>query len=167
MNIAILGSSKITFEIIKSIYALREISNFKLVLILGDSSIMSQSQILYPNTQFVVSTNRSEKIILERIRKLKVNLIVSVKHKFIFSKEFLDIVKQPVYNIHNAKLPDYKGHNTISFDILNNEKYHFTTLHIIDEKIEAGFVILEKSVNINNDDTALSLFEKTVILCKA
>lgn len=160
-KVAILGESAITNKVIESFYSIdqREFSNrFELKIIVSNPSLKKHFRTRCPNCHFISNKNRNERLILSSISDYGINLIVSVQHRWILSNNFLKNVNQPVYNIHNAKLPKYKGHNTIAFEILNNEKYHFTTLHIVDEKIDAGFVVLEKCVLINKEINGSTLF---------
>ena len=58
---------------------------------------------------------------------------MSIQYPYKISSEIIKIMRGNIFNIHNAKLPDYRGHNCLSGEILNNEKIHFTTFHKITE----------------------------------
>ena len=53
-----------------------------------------------------------------------------------------------IYNLHNAKLPEYRDHNTISHEILNEEKFHYSTIHKIDKNIDIGIICAEDKILI-------------------
>ena len=54
---------------------------------------------------------------------------------------------QKIINLHNAKLPDYRGHNSISHEILNGETKHTTTIHKIAKEVDRGEILLEKEID--------------------
>ena len=52
-------------------------------------------------------------------------------------------MKNQIYNLHNAKLPEYRGHNDL-YEIINKEKYHYSTIHKINSKIDLEIVYEDK-----------------------
>ena len=78
----------------------------------------------------------------------------------ILSKEFIKSFKGKILNIHPSLLPKYKGLNTYQRAISNKEKYSGCTVHFVNSKLDAGKIILQKKVRINNNDTAKSLAKK-------
>lgn len=65
-----------------------------------------------------------------------------------------------LYNIHFSKLPAYKGVYTSAWPILNGERETGVTLHRIDEGIDTGGVIAQRSFNLADNETARSLYYK-------
>ena len=73
-----------------------------------------------PSTMhFIDNDKKNEEEILWLIKTKKVNTIVSVQHPWILSSEILDKVKGNAYNLHLAKLPEYRGFNSFTHAILN------------------------------------------------
>ena len=66
-----------------------------------------------------------------------------------FIKKFSKII----LNIHPSLLPKYKGLNTHFKAIKNKDKYSGATVHIVDEKLDSGQIILQKKVKILKSDT--------------
>lgn len=60
-------------------------------------------------------------------------------------------------NYHNSLLPKYAGLNATSWAILNNEKEHGITWHVIDEVIDQGDILIQNNFPIEKSDTALTL----------
>ena len=106
--------------------------------------------------------NRQESNIKKLIIQGKPKFIVSVQYPWILSKEIINLLDGRVINLHNAKLPSYRGHNTISHEILNNENTHTSTLHWISEEVDRGLIVMEKTFSIEKGDTAYSLWSKSV-----
>ena len=111
---------------------------------------------------FISNAGRNEDQILEAVNSLEIEILISVQHKWILGEEVISAVSGKAFNLHNAKLPDYKGHNTVSFAILNDEKEYAVTIHWIAPEVDSGDLVLESSVEVDPSDTARSLYQKTL-----
>ena len=60
-------------------------------------------------------------------------------------------------NVHPALLPEYKGYHPVPYVILNEEKVHGITAHLINEEVDAGDIIQKESFPINTFSTLRSL----------
>jgi methionyl-tRNA formyltransferase len=109
---------------------------------------------------FIDNEKRNTESLLRVISEKNVNFIISIQHPWILSKEILESVNYQALNLHMAKIPDYKGWNTFSHAILNQEKEYGVTLHWIAEEVDMGCIALESSFLVEPDETALSLYEK-------
>lgn len=99
---------------------------------------------------------------MSAIEKFRIDAIISVQHPWILSDKIIKAVDSLAFNLHNAKLPDYKGHNSISHAILNNEKFYTTTIHWLISHVDMGDIIFENVIPINTDETAYSLYLRTL-----
>jgi len=99
---------------------------------------------------------------LRSIRSDRIDLLISVQHPWILSKRVLEAVRYRAFNLHNAKLPDYKGYNSISHAILNGETSYTTTIHWMAPKVDSGDLAYEEELPITRWETSLSLYRKTV-----
>ena len=66
-----------------------------------------------------------------------------------------------VINIHPSLLPKFKGLNTFARVLKNNEKKTGCTVHIVNEKLDSGNIIVKKSFFIESNDDEESLKKKT------
>jgi methionyl-tRNA formyltransferase len=71
--------------------------------------------------------------------------------------ELLAVFPNGVVNLHNAKLPTYRGANVLQWTIINGEEKTAATLHYLDQGIDTGPIVAEIEVPIDPSDTALSL----------
>ena len=71
----------------------------------------------------------------------------------ILSKKFIKKFNGKILNIHPSLLPKYKGLNTHSRAIANNEKFSGCTVHFVNSKLDSGRIILQKKVRIYKKDT--------------
>ena len=104
-----------------------------------------------------------EKKILSHLKKNKIDLICLAGFMKILSKNFITNFKGKILNIHPSLLPKFKGLNTHSRAIKNNEKFSGCTVHYVNSKLDSGKIILQKKVKITKNDTPDSLAKKILI----
>ena len=111
---------------------------------------------------FISNKKRNEDAIADIVKGNKVDFLISVQHPWIFSKDLLDKVDNRAFNLHNAKLPEYQGFNSISHAILNGDTTYTTTIHWIVPIVDSGPIAFEETIDIDKKDTAKMLYDKTV-----
>ncbi len=102
-----------------------------------------------------------ENLILKKIKQYKISLICLAGYMKVISKKFIKRYKKKIINIHPSLLPKFKGLNTFEKVLKNNERKTGCTVHYVDEKIDNGKIILQKSFFINKDDNIKILKNKT------
>ena len=105
---------------------------------------------------------KTEKEILELLKKKKINLICLAGFMRILSKNFIQSFKGQILNIHPSLLPKYKGLNTHERAIKNKDKYSGCTVHFVTAKLDSGKIIIQKKVKINKKDTPRTLANKVL-----
>ena len=119
------------------------------------------------NVPFVnINTNYRlyENIILLHLKKYKISFICLAGFMKIISKNLLKNYQKKIINIHPSLLPKFKGLNTYSRILKNNEKKTGCTVHYVNEKLDGGNIITQKSFFINPNDDEFDLKKKTQIL---
>ena len=96
---------------------------------------------------------KDENEILTSLNKNKIDLICLAGFMKILSKKFIKKFNGKILNIHPSLLPKYKGLNTHSRAIANNEKFSGCTVHFVNSKLDSGRIILQKKVRIYKKDT--------------
>lgn len=94
------------------------------------------------------------------IRSLDPDMIVVAAYGKILPRNILDYSELGCINIHASLLPKYRGAAPIQWAVLNGEKETGVTIMRMDEGIDTGDIIFSRSIPIEEDDTALSMFEK-------
>ena len=102
-----------------------------------------------------------ESQILEILKKNKISFICLAGYMRIISKNFIKKFGKKIINIHPSLLPEYKGLNTYARVLNNNEKKTGCTVHYVNEKLDSGQIIAQKSFYINQGDSEQSLKNKT------
>ena len=79
----------------------------------------------------------------------------------ILSKKFIRSFGKPIINIHPSLLPKFKGLEVFKRVLEKNERKTGCTVHFVNEKLDAGKIILKKIFYINKEDDVASLKKKT------
>ena len=109
------------------------------------------------------STRKSfEDRLLKLLKRNNVDLICLAGFMKILSGSFIRKFYRPILNIHPSLLPKYKGLNTHNKAIQNKDKYSGATVHIVNEKLDSGKIIIQKKVIILKSDTGKSLQKKVL-----
>ena len=98
--------------------------------------------------------------LLKLLKKKNVDLICLAGFMKILSGSFVKKFYKPILNIHPSLLPKYKGLNTHHRAIQNKDKYSGATVHIVNEKLDSGKIILQEKVKILKSDSRKSLEKK-------
>jgi phosphoribosylglycinamide formyltransferase-1 len=80
----------------------------------------------------------------------------------ILSTLFINHFSGKILNIHPSLLPKYPGLDTHQRAINASDKQHGATVHFVTEKLDAGPVISQEVVDIDDHDTDLSLAKKVL-----
>ena len=86
------------------------------------------------------------------INKLNPDLIVSIFYTEILKNYVINIPKKGCINLHPSYLPAYKGVSPYFWILYNKEKETGFTIHYLTEKIDSGSIIIQKKINIENDN---------------
>ena len=73
----------------------------------------------------------------------------------IISKNFIKEFGKKIINIHPSLLPKFKGLNTFSRILKNKEKKTGCTVHYVNEKLDGGNIIAQKSFQISSSDNEI------------
>ncbi len=100
---------------------------------------------------------------VSKIKKMKPDVIFSFYYRDMVKKAILDIPSKGCINLHGSLLPKYRGRVPINWAIINGEKETGVTLHYMVEKADAGDIIAQEKVKIDDKDTAKTLHDKCVV----
>lgn len=68
------------------------------------------------------------------------------------------------FNLHASLLPQYRGAAPINWAVINGEKESGVTTFLIDEQIDTGNILLQKSCPLSGDETVGTLYDKLMEL---
>ncbi len=100
-----------------------------------------------------------------KVRQFKPDILLTAYYPRILPEELLKIPKIGSFNVHPGSLPEYRGPYSIPNSILNGEIKIKATLHELTAHIDAGDIIAQSSINIDNKMTAHELYLKGMLKC--
>ena len=156
MNIVVAGKNNIAVDIAS--YILKKFPEHSLLSVINrtdkgvDGFQRSFAKYCEKNTIPIIS--------LEEAYSLEDSIFLSLEYDRIVKPELFKHEK--MYNIHFSLLPKYKGMYTSSWPLLNGEEESGVTLHKIDSGIDTGDVIAQIAFDIDENETAKSLYLKYI-----
>jgi phosphoribosylglycinamide formyltransferase-1 len=94
-----------------------------------------------------------DRLLMERLDEAKVELVVLTGFMRILSPAFVRHYKGRILNIHPALLPSFRGMDAFQQALDHGVKWTGTTIHIVDEDVDHGPIILQVPVPVRDDDS--------------
>lgn len=97
---------------------------------------------------------------IEVIRALDPDVLFSFYYRRMICDEILSIPRRGALNLHGSLLPRYRGRAPVNWVLVRGEKETGVTLHYMTSKPDAGDVVAQRTVPIDFEDTARTLFAR-------
>jgi len=110
------------------------------------------------NINSVDAPNVNAAEIVEQIKAIEPELIVSVSMNQIVKKEILEMPPRRCINVHCAPLPRYGGMSPYVWALANNEDHSAATIHYMEEGLDEGDIIVQNKMSVVKNDSAFALF---------
>ncbi len=107
-------------------------------------------------------TNLKDPDFIQSIQLLRPDVQVVVAFRML-PESVWKIPAKGTINIHGSLLPNYRGAAPINWAIINGERETGVTTFFIDHKIDSGDVIFQKTIAIDDNETAGTLHDKVMI----
>ncbi|WP_348653133.1 formyltransferase family protein [uncultured Sulfurimonas sp.] len=117
------------------------------------------------NIDYVKNKNINSEEFISYISKFECDLFVSMSFNQIFKTEIINLPKYKTINCHAGMLPFYRGRNILNWALINDEKEFGITVHYVDEGIDTGDIILQRSYPISDNDNYKTLLERAYVDC--
>lgn len=101
-----------------------------------------------------------DKKVVECLKEKKIDLVVLAGYMRILSPFFINAYKNRVMNIHPALLPSFPGLHAQKQAVEHGVKVSGCSVHFVDEGLDSGPIILQKAVEVKDNDTEESLTER-------
>ena len=111
---------------------------------------------------FIQPIKTSDEDFLERLNDVEADIFVIVSYGKIISSRALELVKLAPLNIHTSLLPDLRGASPIYEAIRQGYDKTGVTLMCINERMDEGDILLQKSFEIKFDDMYVDVEKKMV-----
>src|ERR1700722_12617106 len=98
------------------------------------------------------------------IGALKPSIIYSFSYRHLIPESVLELASHGASNLHPSLLPAYRGRAPVNWVLVNGERETGVTLHRMVARADAGDIVGQRAVAINDSDNALTLYHKLVPL---
>jgi phosphoribosylglycinamide formyltransferase-1 len=95
--------------------------------------------------------------IIAELQKRGVELVCLAGYMRLLSPSFIQAFPNRILNIHPSLLPSFPGLNVQQQAIDHGVKISGCTVHFVNEDLDAGPIILQRVVEVKDDDTAETL----------
>ena len=111
------------------------------------------------NIPFIQSKIKTSEDI-NKITELAPTLGILASYGAFIPQEVIDLFPLGIFNIHPSLLPKYKGPSPIQYTILNGEKEGGVTIIKLDDEIDHGPILAQKTIPLDGNETLQTLTEK-------
>jgi len=119
----------------------------------------------YYNIPYLIINNINSQECYELVLKYDCDLFVSMSFNQIFKERIINLPKLKTINCHAGKLPFYRGRNILNWVLINDEKEFGITVHFVDEGIDTGDIIHQKTFPIDDSDSYATLLQRAYQGC--
>ena len=143
-------------------------SNIEVCFIVPRSDTNDETLMNFANKfsiDYLLPVKINSQSFIETAKSYNCDLLVSMSFNQIFRKEIIGVPRLGVINCHAGKLPFYRGRNILNWVLINDEKEFGITVHYIDEGIDTGDIINQRTYPITDKDTYKTLLELAYEQC--
>lgn len=95
-------------------------------------------------------------------KPIPIDLIIVSGYSRLIPPHIISHPRIGIANIHQSLLPLYRGRHPLNWALIKGEKYTGVTIHHINRRFDAGNIILQEKVKIEENDTVMNIYWKTV-----
>jgi len=96
---------------------------------------------------------------IQSLKDINPDIAVVVAFRML-PKEVWQLPRLGTFNLHASLLPQYRGAAPINWAIINGEKETGVTTFLLDEQIDTGNILLQKTIPIGDTETAGELHDR-------
>ena len=90
------------------------------------------------------------------------DIICSVYYRYIINDDVIESVRGKIFNLHPSLLPEYKGCSSLTWAMINNEKYVGFTYHYLTSEVDCGNILLQMKLEIEPFDLQNTLYKRVM-----
>lgn len=102
--------------------------------------------------------------LLDDLHRAEPDIIVATNWRTWIPPEIFRLPRHGTLNVHDSLLPTYAGFAPLVWAMINGEPEVGVTAHMMDDELDAGDIVLQRSVPVAATDTTTDLFHKTLEL---
>ena len=101
---------------------------------------------------------------MEKIINLQPDLMITAAYGQFLPTKLLAAAKIAAINVHGSLLPKYRGGAPIQYSIINDDKETGVSIMYMVKKMDAGDIISQRSITIEDTDDSGTMFKKLSLL---
>ncbi len=94
------------------------------------------------------------------LAELQPDFLLSFQAAPILRAPLIGTARVAALNVHYGPLPRYRGVAPIAWALLNGEREHGVTLHVIEPGIDSGPIVASRAVRVEPGDTGRTLYDR-------
>jgi methionyl-tRNA formyltransferase len=98
------------------------------------------------------------------VGEAKPAVIYSFYYRYLIPESVLAMARLGAFNMHGSLLPAYRGRAPVNWMLVNGEREAGVTLHQMVARADAGDIVGQRAIAIDDSDNALTLYRKLVPL---
>ena len=104
-----------------------------------------------------------DRLVVAELRKAQVDLVCLAGFMRLLSAYFVEEFPQRILNIHPSLLPSFPGLEAQAQALEHGVQYTGCTVHFVDERLDAGPILIQKAVPVLDSDTEESLAARILV----
>ncbi|WP_439686065.1 formyltransferase [Cupriavidus oxalaticus] len=112
---------------------------------------------------FLYGEDPCDPTIAQAVRDARPDVIFSFYYRAMIPAAVLALAPGGAFNMHGSLLPKYRGRVPVNWAVLHGETETGATLHAMEARPDAGYIVDQTAVPILPDDTAGEVFEKVTV----
>jgi methionyl-tRNA formyltransferase len=96
---------------------------------------------------------------VEELKRFNADIFIVVAYGKLIPKSVFTLPRYGTINLHPSLLPKYRGAAPVEWAIINGEEETGVTVQMINEELDAGDIIAQEKIRLNNSITAGELYE--------
>lgn len=169
MKILFFGTAVISKDYLENLY---NDGNELLVITMPDKPALRGHRITYPlvksfaldkGLQFIQPINFTSDV-YQTIKSFCADVGIAVSYGKLIPKNIFNLPKLRTFNIHFSLLPKYRGAAPVQYALLNGDTETGITSFYIEDGLDTGDILLQKTIAIGIKDNAQTLFDKLIPL---
>ena len=170
MKVLLASSSDVSIPVLDYLHNSTEIELLAVITnpdkATGRGQEMAANKVAQWCTEFGVAVEKpsSHEELLKCVERGKPDLLITVAYGHILKEAVINLPKFGAINLHYSLLPAYRGAAPVQWAILNGEKTTGVSVFKLDSGMDTGPIYLQRSVEIEQNDTTSNLLSKLNIV---
>ncbi|MCL5774969.1 MAG: methionyl-tRNA formyltransferase [Patescibacteria group bacterium] len=167
MKIVFFGTSNVALPVLETLYQHHDIAAVVTSpdAATGRKQTFSESPVSVLAKEMDLELLKPQKVkgnleFINQLKNYRADIFVVVSYGKILPLEVINLPPHKTLNVHFSLLPKYRGASPIQGALLRGENQTGTSIFVLDEKMDTGPIVVQKSFPIDPDDNFITLSQK-------